>query len=105
MVRFRIHHYNSWAIEKFPAAAQHNLWDGVYRWSDWTKGNTFDYNEMLRLYGRPSYFLSNNNPPDKLYIKVRAYRKNADGSYKTTDVDLSVLVKGELQYGTEIITP
>ncbi|ADQ06128.1 hypothetical protein Calhy_0380 [Caldicellulosiruptor hydrothermalis 108] len=105
MVRFRIHHYNSWAIEKFPAAAQHNLWDGVYRWSDWTKGNTFDYNEMLRLYGRPSYFLSNNNPPDKLWIKVRAYRKNTDGSYKTTDVDLSVLIKGELQYGTEIITP
>jgi len=105
IVRFRIHHYNSWAIEKFPAAAQHNLWDGVYRWSDWTKGNTFDYNEMLRLYGRPSYFLSNNNPPDKLWIKVRAYRKNVDGSYKTTDVDLPVLIKGELQYGTEIITP
>ena len=105
MVRFRIHHYNSWANAKFPAAAQHNLWDGVYQWSDWTKGSTFDYNEMLRLYGRPSYFLANNNPPDRLWIKVRAYRKNADGSYKTTDVDLPVLIKGELQYGTEIITP
>ncbi|MEZ0535966.1 hypothetical protein ACAG39_01815 [Caldicellulosiruptoraceae bacterium PP1] len=99
-VRFIINHDNSFVRNNDYSEGlgwgdqAKNLWEGVYCWSDWnlTQYPTFNKDKAMAMYGRVPYFKIG----DKLWIKVRAYKKNADGTDTTKDVDLPITINGSL---------
>ncbi|WAM33315.1 hypothetical protein [Caldicellulosiruptor morganii] len=93
--KFIISNNNSYVKEKWPDRYR-DLWDGLYKWSDWPLGNRFSYAKAMEIYGRPPYLIKG----DVLRIKLRAYRKNADGSYTTKEIDLPVNIVGSIEIGT-----
>jgi len=93
--KFIISNNNSYVQEKWPDRYR-DLWDGLYKWSDWPLGNKFSYAKAMEIYGRPPYLTKG----DVLHIKLRAYKRNADGSYTTKDIDLPVNIVGSIEIGT-----
>jgi len=85
---------NSYVKSKFPDRYR-DLWDGLYKWDDW-QGNNFSYAKAMELYGRPPYFQKG----DLLFICVRAYKRNIDGSYTTKVVDVPINITGSIELAT-----
>jgi len=86
-LQFPISHYNGYT------GYNRNLFTGAYKWTDYPS-TTFN-----SLYGRVSYL----RVGDTVWVKVRAYKKNADGTDTVKEVELPVYIKGSLAFGTEIL--